>query len=125
MELNDAKRFLNQASYFDLRIKTKVEELETLNELEKVQSEKFKVQRAEGLREEIRRDIDSLVAQKQEIMQMIGQLSKPEYQTVLELRYLRGWTIKRIAMNMHFTIYYVYELHTNALKEFSSIIKSS
>ena len=77
-----------------------------------------------ALQEEIRRDIDSLVAQKQEIMQMIGQLSKPEYQTVLELRYLRGWTIKRIAMNMHFTIYYVYELHTNALKEFSSIIKS-
>ena len=125
MELNDAKRFLNQASYFDLRIKTKVEELEKLKELEKVQSEKFKVQRAEALQEEIRMDIDSLVAQKQEIMQMIGQLSKPEYQTVLELRYLRGWTIKRIAMNMHFTIYYVYELHTNALKEFSSIIKSS
>ena len=125
MELNDAKRFLNQASYFDLRIKTKVEELEKLKELEKVQSEKFKVQRAEALQEEIRMDLDSLVAQKQEIMQMIGQLSKPEYQTVLELRYLRGWTIKRIAMNMHFTIYYVYELHTNALKEFSSIIKSS
>ena len=125
MELNDAKRFLNQASYYDLRIKTKVEELEKLKELEKVQSEKFKVQRAEALQEEIRMDLDSLVAQKQEIMQMIGQLSKPEYQTVLELRYLRGWTIKRIAMNMHFTIYYVYELHTNALKEFSSIIKSS
>ena len=38
MELNDAKRFLNQASYYDLRIKTKVEELEKLKELEKVQS---------------------------------------------------------------------------------------
>ena len=121
MELNDAKRFLNQASYFDLRIKTKLEELETLNELEKVQSSEFKVQRAEGLREEIRRDIDSLVAQKQEIMQMIGQLSKPEYQTVLELRYLRGWSWKRIAMNMHFGMDYTYQLHQKALKEFSAL----
>ena len=120
MELNDAKRFLNQASYFELRIKTKVEELEKLKELEKVQSEKFKVQRAEALQEEIRRDIDSLVAQKQEIMQMIGQLSKPEYQTVLELRYLRGWTWKRIAMNMHFCEAGIYKIHNAALKEFCS-----
>lgn len=118
MELNDAKRFLNQASYFDLRIRTKMEELE---KLEKVQSEKFKVQRAEGLREEIRRDLDSLVTQKQEILRMIGQLSKPEYQTVLELRYLRGWSYNRIAMNMHFVKTYVYNLHNAALKEFSEL----
>ena len=117
MELNDAKRFLNQASYFDLRIRTRMEELK---KLEKVQSSEFKVQRAEGLREEIRRDLDSLVTQKQEILRMIGQLSKPEYQTVLELRYLRGWTWKRIAMNMHFCEAGIYKLHNAALKEFCS-----
>ena len=77
-------------------------------------------EKIEALKEEIRRDIDSLVTQKREILQMIGQLSKPEYQTVLELRYLRGWTWNRIAMNMHFCEAGIYKLHNAALKEFCS-----
>ena len=130
MELNDAKHFLNQASYFELRIKTRMEELE---KLEKVQSSELKVQRApagageltqkiEALKEEIRRDIDSLVTQKREILRMIGQLSKPEYQTVLELRYLRGWDWKRIALNMHFHERYILKLHAAALKNLSELL---
>ena len=116
MELNDARRFLNQASYFDLQIRTRMEELE---KLEKMAGAGEHAQKIEGLREEIQRDLDSLVAQKQEIMQRIGQLSKPEYQTVLELRYLRRWTWNRIAMNLHICERHARRLAKEAFQEIS------
>ena len=99
--------------------------MEELEKLEKMAGAGEHAQKIEGLREEIQRDLDSLVAQKQEIMQMIGQLSKPEYQTVLELRYLSLWTWEKIAMNMNYSENYIYELHRAALKAFEAVAASS
>ncbi len=50
---------------------------------------------------------------------MIGQLSKPEYQTVLELRYLRKWTWNRIAMNLHICERHARRLAKEAFQEIS------
>ena len=50
---------------------------------------------------------------------MIGQLSKPEYQTVLELRYLRRWTWNRIAMNLHICERHARRLAKEAFQEIS------
>jgi hypothetical protein len=76
-----------------------------------------------SLQSNINRDIDSLVNLKDEITRRIGQLSKPEYQTVLELRYLCFWSWEKIAVNMHYHQLYIYELHRAALKEFSEVLQ--
>jgi hypothetical protein len=74
------------------------------------------------LQEETDRDVDELVALKKEIMAMIRRVSKPEYQTLLELRYLCFWTWERISMNMHYSQSQLFNLLPCALKEIDKIL---
>ena len=68
------------------------------------------------LEAEINRDIDRLVDLKREIVGVIKSISNPEYQTLLEKRYLCFLTWEQIAVDMNYGIDNIYKLHSKALK---------
>jgi hypothetical protein len=167
----DAKEYLEQARFLDIRINAKLAQLDSLKHLlliagdaaddaslrgtqcrgnlpicsaltdtQKPADFKFPLKaslseggarRAEGviatdtspvskilsLQSDINRDIDSLVNLKAEITRRIGQLSRPEYQTVLELRYLNFMPWEMISKRLRYSMPYLFKLHTRALEE--------
>ena len=60
-------------------------------------------------------DIDKLIDLKQEIVSLIKQVKNPEYQTLLELRYLCFRTWEQIAVEMSYDLSWVHRLHKKAL----------
>ena len=68
------------------------------------------------LENEIDEEIDRLVDLKQEIVSMIKQVKNPEYQTLLELRYLCFRTWEQIAVEMSYELRYLHKLHRRALE---------
>jgi len=65
---------------------------------------------------EINADIDMLVDLKTEIMKCIKQIGNPEYQTLLELRYLCFKRWEDVAAELGYDLRYVYKLHDQALE---------
>ena len=65
---------------------------------------------------EINADIDHLVEKKQEIMHAIYAVENPEYQTLLELRYICFHSWEEIADKMHCTVSNVFKVHSKALR---------
>ena len=125
------KEYLSQAYRIDQRINSKLEQVRSLRELaEKATSTLGDVpcsgnsnkQKMEGvivkiidLENEIDEEIDRLVDLKQEIVSMIKQVKNPEYQTLLELRYLCFRTWEQIAVEMSYDLSWVHRLHNKAL----------
>jgi hypothetical protein len=126
-----AKEYLGQAYRIDQRINSKLEQVSSLRELatkatavwsdmpssstRNVQSMECVIAKMIDLEEEINRDIDTLVDLKREIVQGIKGVSNPEYQTLLELRYLCFKTWEEIAVDMGYSIRNIYNLNDLAL----------
>ena len=68
------------------------------------------------LEREINAEIDELVDLKRDIRELIAQIRKPEYRTLLELRYLGFRTWDAIAEKMGFEPRTIYRFHSNALR---------
>ena len=66
------------------------------------------------LQEEINRDIDKLVDLKREIVAVIKAIENPEYQVMLEKRYLSFQTWEQIAVDMNYSIQHIYRLREKA-----------
>ena len=64
---------------------------------------------------EINSDIDALVDLKRDIMRTIKEIENPEYQTLLELRYLCFKRWEEISMVMNYNLRHIYRLHYEAL----------
>ena len=69
------------------------------------------------LENEINRDIDNLVDLKREMVLVIKAVTDPEYQTILELRYLCFKSWEQIAVDMNGSIQHIYRLRDRALNE--------
>lgn len=67
------------------------------------------------LENEIDEEIDRLVDLKKDIVSLIKQVKNPEYQTLLELRYLCFRTWEQIAVAMSYDLSWVHRLHNKAL----------
>lgn len=67
------------------------------------------------LQAEINRDIDALVELKREIIGAIKAVENPEYQTLLEKRYLCFLHWEQIAVDMNYGIDNIFKLHKKAL----------
>ncbi len=67
------------------------------------------------LQEEINRDVEKLVDLKREIVWRIKAVDEPEYQTLLELRYLCFKTWEQIAVDMGYNVRHVFRLHDEAV----------
>ena len=133
-----SKEYLSQARFLDASIRTKVEQIESLNDLATsctaVISDMPRNPNRGGsrmadailqiidLQEEIKRDMMALVQLKREIMDVIKSVSSLEYQTILEKRYLCFISWERIAGELGYSIQHTYRLHDAALKEIDSIL---
>lgn len=127
-----AKEYLSQAYRLDKRIDSKIEQLKSLNLLatkctstlsDMPKSQSVSNSRLEDtvvkivdLQEEINRDIDSLVDLKRDIVRTIKSVQNPEYQIILELRYLCFKNWEEIAVQMNCSIDNVFKIRKNALK---------
>lgn len=128
-----AKEYLGQAFRLDQRINSKLEQVMSLRDLatkatstlsDIAPSGTRNVHRMEDiivkivdLENEINRDIDALVDLKREMVSVIKSVANPEYQTILELRYLCFRTWEQIAVDMNYSIQHIYRLRDKALKE--------
>ena len=127
-----AKEYLSQAYRLDKRIDSKIEQLKSLNLLatkctstlsDMPKSQSISNSRLEDtvvkivdLQEEINMDIDSLVDLKRDIVKTIKSVQNPEYQIILELRYLCFKAWEEIAVQMNCSIDNVFKIRKNALK---------
>lgn len=126
------KEYLSQAYRIDQRINSKLEQVQSLRELAvkatSTLSDTYNSsgsgnkQKMEGvivkiidLENEIDEEIDKLIDLKQEIVSLIKQVKNPEYQTLLELRYLCFRTWEQIAVEMSYDLSWVHRLHKKAL----------
>lgn len=133
-----SKEYLSQARFLDASIKTKVEQIESLNDLatsctavisdmprnpnrggSRMEEAVLKII---DLQEEIKKDMMALVELKREIMKVIKSTSSLEHQTILEKRYLCFISWERIAVELGYSIQHTYRLHDAALKEVDEIL---
>lgn len=126
-----AKTYLSQAYRIDCRINSKIEQIGSLRDLatkatstlsDMPRSASPNLNRMEDiilkiitLEQEINADIDELVDLKHDITHLIKRVQNPEYQTVLELRYLCFKPWEQIAVDMSYSIHHLYKLHNQAL----------
>ena len=129
----NTKTYLSQARYLDMRIKSKLQQVDSLNELATTCTSVLTgmprnpsgstsrmadaVCKIVDLQAEINRDIDTLVNLKKEIMGVIKAVVNPEHQTLLEKRYLCFLSWEKIAVDMGYDLRYIHKLHTRALDE--------
>lgn len=128
-----AKEYLSQAYRLDQRINSKIEQVASLNELATKCTSTLTgmprnpnrasstmadaVEKIIDLQNEINRDIDRLVDLKREIVTIIKAIENPEYQTLLEKRYLCFLTWEKIAVDMGYDLRWLYRIHKRALDE--------
>lgn len=127
-----AKEYLNQAYRLDQRINSKLEQVASLRDLTTKATATmsdmpgggrnvYKMQDIIGkiidLENEINADIDQLVDLKREMVSAIKAVEDPEYQTLLELRYLCFKTWEQIAVEMDYSIQHIYRLRDKALTQ--------
>lgn len=134
-----SKDYLNQAYQIEKRIAAKVEQIESLRTVAtkvtstlsdvKVQSSQ-QTSRMENiiakmmdLEEELKTDMDQLIAIKTEVMRTIRQVPDPELQLLLEKRYLCYEKWEDIAIDMNISIQHTFRLHGEALKKIEEILK--
>ena len=126
------KEYLGQADRLDKRINSKLEQVLSLRGLttkatatmsdmpgggsRNVYKMQDIIAKIVDLEDDINRDIDALVDLKREMVSVIKAVENPEYQTLLELRYLCFKTWEQIAVDMNYSIEYTFRLHKKALE---------
>jgi len=135
-----AKEYLQQARFLDNRINSKIQQIESLNDLAASCSAAISdmprnpnrggsrmadaVIKIIFLQEELNQDINALVELKREIMGAIKAVPNAEYQTLLEKRYLCFISWEQIAVDLNYSIQHTYRMHDAALKEIDCILES-
>ena len=128
----NAKEYLSQASRIDQRINSKLEQVMSMRALlgkatgtltgapksatPNPHSMEDPICKMVDMENEINADIDTLVELKADIMACIKQVENPEYQTLLELRYLCFKRWEDVAAELGYDLRYVYKLHDQALE---------
>ena len=128
----NAKEYLSQAYRIDQRINSKLEQVMSLRALlgkatgtltgapkaatPNPHSMEDTICKMVDMENEINADIDMLVDLKTEIMTCIKAVGNPEYQTLLELRYLCFKRWEDVSAELGYDLRYVYKLHDQALE---------
>ena len=127
------KEYLSQAYHLDQRINSKIEQLKRWQDLaikatstlsktsscsyensHKMEDNMVKII---DLKNEINNDSDRLIDLKKDIMALIKAVKNPEYQTLLELRYLCFKKWEQIAVEMDYSIQHIFRIHNKALEK--------
>ena len=128
-----AKEFLSQARYLDMRINSKLEQIDSLNDLATKCTSTITgmphnpssstslmadaVCKIVDLQELIKNDVSKLVDLKHKIMVVIDAIENDEYKTLLEKRYLCFQTFEQISVDLNYSIEYTFRLHKKALEK--------
>lgn len=126
-----AKEYLNQAYRLDQRIRSKQEQIASLNDLSTSCSSSMTgmphnpnhgtsrmadaVCKIVDLQESIAADMKELVELKAEIIATIKAVECIEYQLILEKRYISGKSWPEIAVDLGYKMRHLYKLHDEAL----------
>ena len=127
------KEYLSQAKFLDQRINSKIQQVAALNDLatkatstltgmprnpnHATSSMEDVIAKIIDLQAEINNDIDTLVDLKRSLSKTIKAVDSPEYQTVLEKRYLCFQSWEQIAVEMGYDVRHIYRLHQQALSD--------
>lgn len=127
------KTYLSQARYLDMRIRSKLQQIDSLNDLATSCSAVITgmphspspttsrmadaIAKIVDLEDEIRKDMNELIDLKKTIIGVIKSVANPEHQTILEKRYLCYLSWEKIAVDMGYELRYVHKLHNRALEE--------
>lgn len=133
-----AKEFLNQAYLLDQRIKSKSEQIQSLNELATKCTATLTgmprnpnrggstmadaVCKIIDLQNEIAADMDRLVQIKKDIVDVIAKVDDVKFRILLEKRYLCGETWEEITMSLYHNRRWVFRLHDKALDAVQEIL---
>lgn len=133
-----AKEYLGQARYLDNRINSKIQQVASLNDLatkctatitgmphspnHSTSSMEDAITKIIDLQGEICKDMNLLVETKAEIVALIKQVGNPDYQTLLEERYLCFLPWEQIAVDMDYEIRWVYQMHGRALEAVQELL---
>jgi len=128
-----AKKYLSQAYRLDQRIASKLEMVESLNELatrctstltgmprnpsKSVSPMADAVMKIIDLQDEITRDLERLVDLKRGISLVIREVDCYEYRMILEKRYISNMTWPEIAVELGYNLRHLYRLHDVALNK--------
>ena len=134
-----AKEFLKQARHIDQRINSKLEQVQSLRELatkatatlsDMPRSATPNIYRMEDvickmtdLESEINADIDELIDTKHEVMAVIKKVERPEYQSLLELKYLCMKTWEEVAAELGYVYRQITRMHGHALEQVDAILR--
>ena len=134
-----AKEFLKQARHIDQRINSKLEQVQSLRELatkatatlsDMPRSATPNIHRMEDvickmmeLESEINADIDELIDTKHEVMAVIKMVERPEYQSLLELKYLCMKTWEEVAAELGYVYRQITRMHGYALEQVDAILR--
>ena len=126
-----AKEYLEQAYRLDLRIQSKQEQIDSLNDLatrctatmtgmphspnRRSSPMADTVCKIVDLQEAIAADMQTLVDLKADIMHTIDRVQNVEYRLILEKRYITGKTWPEIAIELGYKMRYMFKLHEEAL----------
>ena len=135
-----AKEYLSQAYWLDRRMNSKLEQLSSLNDIatrstsvmsddvvsrtRNVHAMEDVIAKIVDMKAEVNAEIDRLVDLKRDIRELIAQIRKPEYRTLLELRYLGFRTWDAIAEEMGFEPRTIYRFHSNALRVVERLMRA-
>ena len=133
-----AKEYLSQAYWLDRHIDSKLEQLSALRDTttkatavmndapvshtRNVHSLQDTIAKIVDMEGELDHDIDALVDLKREMTRLIKEVKNPQYQLILEMRYLTYKNWREIAESLELDDRYVYKLHGHALREFSNFL---
>ena len=136
----DAKAYLKQVELYDIRINSKIEEVEKLKELTTKVTSTLKadvvsgsmnqdklgdaVSRIVDLQDDINKSIDRYVDLKAEIGKVIEKVTNADFAAILYKRYFEYKTWEKIACEMNFTYQWVCVLHGRALQAVENILKN-
>ena len=128
----NTKEYLSQAFRLNERINSKLEQIQSLNDLatncSAVISDMPRNPNRGGapmadaiikiisLQEEINDDIDKMVDLKRELVSVVKEVKDVECQILLELRYLCFHSWEDIAVEMGYTVRNIHYLHKQALR---------
>lgn len=138
MSNQKTKNLLSQAYHIDQRINSKLEQAQSLRELavkasatlsDMPRSGTRNVQRMEDIiakmvdiETEINNDIDYLINIKREVISIIKGVATPEYQSLLELRYLCFKSWEQIAYDLNYSVSWVLKIHRKALRAVDAVM---
>ncbi len=128
-----SKKYLSQAYRLDQRIASKLEMVESLNELatrctstltgmprnpsKSVSPMADAIMKIIDLQDEITKDLERLVDLKREISLIIREVDCNEYRMILEKRYISNMTWPEIAVELGYNLRHLYRLHDVALNK--------